>query len=223
MRSQLFRGYVALKPKFREDLSLLWDLSPDQRETILARIQAVFVADVERDRLTATESLVADLGGDAGKCLTAVSVLGFLHEQWDVAMDNAEQMMSDLLDLELIPETDEAVTFMRRFAALLETDARGRKGRAVAASVLRNLVRLDTVVDHRAVIEGEPYSWTDPKVEDYQPVVQELVAVAILRIVLSGEGEDAVFQCEEEDLQMLIRKLGATQKELEALKSTDAQ
>jgi hypothetical protein len=139
-----------------------------------------------------------------------------ISEMWDSQADTAKMALRDIAVLHVLPDDigqrKKAMGFCRGLFKLLETDSTRRLTTGTAGAILPNLKGCQTAVDLRKVIKTA-FDWRSDSPNTYRPQVIATVPVALLCIKLD-DGDPIVFQCEKEELGMLIRKLQATLKEM---------
>ncbi|MBN1489363.1 MAG: hypothetical protein JXA69_05545 [Phycisphaerae bacterium] len=217
IRSAFFRDAVRLKKDpLRQHLSGICELSQAQTTILLKHLPAIFSGATGRDKARATQTLAETVGGDAEHILQIVSVLEFLADQWDVYEDRAEDVLCDIREVGLLPETKAQCArierFLKRFFRFLEKDSERRRRQRATSSVLPFLLRVDSAVDYRAVFQTA-FNWSEDDPNRYSPSCQEVVPVILLKFVLSGNDHPIIFQCEPRDLEMTIGRLRAVQRE----------
>ena len=121
----------------------------------------------------------------------------------------------------LLPEDadkkSQALEFLKNYFAFLEKDSHRRREIAFAQRILPTLQDVETVIDYRVVVESF-FDWNMDDPAKYKPVCKSVVPVVIIEIERHDE-ETVVLQCEESDVEMIIRKLQATLRELKASKN----
>ena len=215
-RSQLFHSAGSLKKEFGEHLSHLWELSVQQGKSLLDLFPAVTRSVTRRDTLLARENCAKAIGGDSQHTIQAIQVLEYISDIWDPKEDTLAQTIADLQILDVLPkkakDRKSALAFMRKFFAFLEKDSLRRIRVATAGSVLCTLRVLNTSIDCRLAITNV-FDWRTDSPDTYKPNIACSVPVALLSIKLS-QGDPVIFQCERDELEMMVRKLQATVKEL---------
>lgn len=215
-RSSLFHSAGTLKKEFAEHLSYVWEFSVQQRKSFLKYFPAITRSVTKRDSRLAYERCVKAIGGDSQHTIKAIQVLEYIYSEWNPKQDTPTQMIADLQILEVLPKKAKArksaLVFMRNFFAFLEKDSLRRIKLQTTSSILRNLLGLETLIDCRLATTSV-FDWRRESPNTYKPKIACSVPVALLSIKLS-KGDPIIFQCDREDLEMIVRKLQATVKEI---------
>lgn len=221
LKSWLFRDAAAVKKEFHEHLMIVWDLSPSIQGKLLRHLPGIVQARIERETAILQQAAVKSVGGDAEKVLKAISLMRFFAAQWDPFRDSAAEVLEDIKNLGLLPKDskkkESANKFLQKYFAFLEEDAQRRRKKVFAGSTLPSLQGFDAVIDHRVVVESD-FDWQKDDPAKYKPSCSTTVPVIIVRIK-RDEGDPLIFQCEPEDLEMLVRQFQATLKEYQKSKS----
>ncbi len=221
LRSRLFRDAASLKKEFYEHLSNLWDLSPTRQASLLKHLPKIVQASVARERMVLEQNAVKAVGGDTTKALQAINLLKFFAAQWDPFRDSLDDVLRDVENLGLFPEDQTkrsaAEEFLGKYFKFLGEDSARQKKMAFAVSTLPCLRGASAVIDYRVVVDSD-FDWQKDDPSKYQPSCSTTVPIIIVRI-RRDEGDPLIFQCEPEEMQMLIRQFQATLKELEKSRS----
>ncbi len=213
--------YAGLPDRFKEDLQFLWEVPDHQRKAILPHIAEIYKAETSADREIVLDRVMKEVGGNVEDNLRIINLLLFIYSSWNPVQDTPSNFVKDLDDLHLLPvkERDEAMAFLLEFFSIIEADNTRRLKKMFAGSVLPSFIGVETSVDFRSVIK-QPYGSTlDKRIENYNPECLDFIPIVLIQIerdTLSPKIFE--FQCEEEDLDMLIMSLQATKKDLEASK-----
>jgi len=221
VRTAIFNKFASLSEDFRKDFDLLWEVPEEQREKLLPWVPQIYRTEVVGKEKMLLDKAVTETGGDASKLLRVLGLLLFIHGQWDPVKDRAEAFMRDLGDLGLLPENrqEEANKFLLEFLAAVEQDNQRRLEKMHAVSVLPNYLGASTLVDFRAVIAKPFGTGLADEIDEYQPTCISFVPVVLVQLRSSDDSNgEFVFQCEEDDLEMLIDQLESAKKDLAAAK-----
>lgn len=220
IRSDLFHSAGRLSDKFDEHVVLVWNYTPSQRQVILNHMLKMLSAVTERDQMTARERYVKDIGGDPQTAIKAMQVLQTIAYMWNPGRDTVEGALEDIQVLNVLPEKvaarKSALAFLRKFFSILEKDSARRLRVRAAGAILPTLRSATTAIDCRSVF-GISFDWLSDDPKKYRPDFHGFKVVALIRIKLD-EGDPIVFQCDREDLEMLIRKFQATLKDISVSK-----
>lgn len=217
-RSALFRNAASHKDSFREDLDRIWNMTNEDRNVVLEGIKKIIPCKTGNEEALEIQKTVQAFGGKPDEALHAVNVLKFCASQWDVFRDTAADVLSDLRDVGYIPEGEQqsvAEDFLDAFFSFLERDATRRRKLRYANALLPGLVGFEAVIDHRVVMKSI-FDWGSDSPEDYQPECETTVPTVILEFSLNEKDKEVVFQVQEDELDMIIRRLEAAKKELQA-------
>jgi len=216
IRSNLFQKAAGFEKTFEEHLNALWDMPKEKQKIILRRMPQVIQAETSGERYEAQDALAKEVGGDSKKVLQAVSVLSYIASQWDPFLDNPQGVMRDIKILKVLPKEkkkkDRAERFLKDFLNFLEKDNRRRIKDSSATAVVPILTGVSTAVDFRAVVESY-FSWRVDTPETYNPQCKSLMPIVLVEIRTTKRENPFFFQCEPDELEMLIRRLQATVKE----------
>ena len=221
MRTDIFNKFVKLSDDFIKDFDLLWEAPPDQQQKLLLWVPQIYRAEVVAQKNMLFDRAVSDIGGDAKRTLKVLRLLLFIYGQWHPVNDNAEIFIRDMSELGLIPakNKDQAERFLLEFLHQVQQDNQRRLEKMHAASILPNYLGSSTLIDFRAVISNPFGVGLENKIADYDPTCISFVPVVIVQIRSSdNDPGEFVFQCEEEELDMIINQLNAAKKELNAAK-----
>lgn len=135
--------------------------------------------------------------------------------------DTPEQWANDLLELKKINKEDKD-KFIAIFGSLLSDHFPSLKKRyyenQAGVGVFPSIMNVEATVELRAVQDSH-YGYMD-EINQYTPTITGVVAIASIKIdVNSEQNSEFCFQTTEEDLDILIRQLKATQADLVALKN----
>lgn len=215
LKSRLFRDAASLKKEFHEHLSVVWDMSPAKQAKLLKHLPKILQTTVSSERAFFEQDAVKSIGGDATKALQAIKVLRFFAQEWNPFRDSLDDVFKDIKELSLIPKDrtkrDAAEEFLRKYLKFLEEDSGRRMKTSFAASMLPNLRNVTSVIDYRVVVESR-FDWQKDNPDKYQVSCSTMVPVIIVRIS-RDEGDPLIFQCEPDELEMLVRSLKSTLKE----------
>jgi hypothetical protein len=222
IRSELFHKAGDFRKEFGEHLKIVWDYPTTKQKVILKHLLGMLGAITEREAMVARERFVMEIDGDPQDAVKAMQVIQTIAALWSPIRDTAEVALEDIQGLHVLP-TDaasrkRAVDFCSALFKLLEKDGDRRLRRATAGKALKNLKSLESTIDCRLIIDSE-FDWRDDDPADYKPSCRGTVPVAILTLGLHGE-DPIVFQCDGDDLEMLVRQLQATKKELKLAGTT---
>jgi hypothetical protein len=219
MRTNIFNKFAQLSKEFCEHIELLWELTSEQRKAIIPHVSLVYRTQTIGEKEAATEDAVKSIGGNAANILKLLTLLLYVYGEWNPIFDTPEDFVRDLRDLGLIPEdkAEAAGDFWIEFLSEVQSDNTRRLEKMYASSLLPSYKGCSTLVDFRAVIRNPYGSKPDEKIDDYQPRCVSYVPIVLIQIFRdAGEPRKVEFQCEESDLQLLIRTLEASLKDLEA-------
>jgi len=220
-QSRLFQDGASLSKDFHEHISFLWDLPRSKQAKLQKHLPKIVQASIEREFMILQQEAVNDIGGDATKVLKAISVLRFFASQWDPFRDSADEVFKDIERLDLLPEDsnkkEAAKNFLTKYLSFLEKDSKRRRKLSFAVRALPTLIGISAVIDYRVVVDSD-FDWQKDSPDKYLPSCQTMVPVIIVRIK-RDEGDSLIFQCEPEDLEMLMRQFQATLKEYHKSKS----
>ncbi len=221
LQSRLFRNAATLKEKFYEHLSVVWDLSPTKQTKLLKHLPKIVQSSTMQEREILEQDAVKAVGGDARKASQAINVLEYLAAQWNPFSDSVNDVLKDVQKLDLFPEDatkkDAAENFLRKYFKFLEEDSGRRKKQGFAGGTLPSLRGVDAIIDYRVVVDSD-FDWQKDNPTKYQPSCSTTVPVIIVRIT-RDEGDPLIFQCEPEELEMLVRQFQATLKEYQKSKN----
>lgn len=216
IRSNLFHKAASLIKEFGEHLAIVWDYTRREQKLILKHLPATIAAVTQRDRMVAVESFADDIGGDSHNAVKAMQVVIAIGDMWSPIRDTVKVALQDIQGLDVLPTDPQlrkrALAFSTSLFKFLEKDSDRRLRRSAAGAALRNMLGLSTTIDCRLIIDSE-FDWREDDTTKYKPTCRGTVAVAILRFKLD-EGDPVVFQCDAEDIGMIVRQLQATEKEL---------
>lgn len=216
VRSRLFHSAGTFVKEFNEHLAIVWGYTPEQRKVILKHLPALVSAVTEREQMVARERFVAEVGGDPQKAVKALQVVNAIANIWSPFRDTAAVALEDIQGLDVLPtnpkQRKDAISFCKSLFEFLSKDSDRRLRRAAAGAALRNLINLYATIDCRLVVDSE-FDWRSDDPAKYKPSCRGTVPVAILSLKLD-EGDLITFQCDRSDLEMLVRRLQATIKEL---------
>ncbi|MDP8205346.1 MAG: hypothetical protein P9L92_01680 [Candidatus Electryonea clarkiae] len=222
-RSALYHKAATLDEKFKEHLDLVWTLGKKNQQNILSELPSYLLSITDSEEAEAREQIIASLDGDPQDVIKAFHVLEALAKLWNPRNDTVDATLEDIQILHVLPEDEqiknEAIAFLKEFYTILENDSDRRLRKSASAEILPYLVSCTTSIDFRLVLKDK-FNWRTDSIEEYEPDIVGQIPIILVRIKLD-EGEPKVFQCEAEELAMLIRKFQATLKELS--QSTDNQ
>lgn len=222
MRTSIFMKYVGMPERFNEDLKFLWDVPDNQRKAIFPYIAEIYKTETPADREIALDKAIKEVAGNAEDNLRIINLLLFIYSSWNPLQDTPSNFVKDLDDLHLLPieKREDAMAFLLEFFSIIEADNTRRLKKMFAGSVLPSFIGVDTIVDFRSIIK-QPYGSTlDDRIENYNPECLDFIPIVLIQIerdTLSPKTFE--FQCEEDDLDMLINSLQAAKKDLEASKN----
>ena len=222
MRTNIFRSFTSLDKDFREYFDTLWQLSEEQRLALIPRFFAISKAETSVEIQELTEKAVSEIEGDIPKLLKALDALRYILRNWDPRFDTPENFFQDINELKLIPpdKAEEGKTFLLALLDGLQQDNIRRLNKMCANSLLPNIVSVVSVIDFRAVFDTVYYITKDT-VENYNPKCVGFVPVVIIKFTRSeSEPKTFEFQCEPNDLKLVISQLQAALKELENAQSS---
>jgi len=221
LQSKLFRNAATLEEKFYEHLSALWDLSPTKQTKLLKHLPKIVQSSTAQERQILEQDAVKALGGDATKASQTIRVLEFFAAQWNPFRDSVNDVLKDVQKLGLFPDDatkrNAAENFLRKYFKFLEEDSGRRKKKVFAGGTLPSLRSVDAIIDYRVVVDSN-FDWQKDNPAKYQPSCSTTVPVIIVRIT-RDEGDPLIFQCEPEEIEMLIRQFQATLKEYQKSKN----
>jgi hypothetical protein len=220
VRSQLFHSMAGLSKEFFEHLHILWGLPKNQSNVLIKNMPEIIRAKTERELRLARQKAIEEIGGSEDDILKVINVLHFIASNWDPIRDQPDSLVQDFDDLHLLPTDadvrENAVSFLHDYFKFLESDNARKLDLVHKNLLLPSLVRVDTVVDCRAIVESDfDWAYDDPK--EYQPKINRTIPVALLKIALD-QGDPVIFQCDKNDLDMIVRKLEALKKEIDAVR-----
>ena len=166
---------------------------------------------------------MSEIGGNASEILRALRVLQFISAQWDPVNDTPENFLRDLDELSLISQEkeEESTAFLLEFLSELQKDNRRRLQKMHANALLPSFMGVTTLVDFRAVMERPFGTGLEDVLEDYRPRCIDFAPVVLVGLNCdTGDPQAFRFQCEPEDLLILIEQLQAALKDLEAAKAS---
>ena len=223
MRTSIFNSFADLPQEFKDNFITLWDLKEKQRSALIPFAAQLAKAETTSDTKRVTDKAITEIGGNAPDVLTALKLLYFISKQWNPINDTPENFIRDLSELSLIPtdRMDEAKRFLLDFFGELQKDNSRRLQKLYATRILPSFLGVETLIDFRAIIERPFGAGIDDRVEDYEPRCVGFVPVVILALQCdSGDPSTFEFQCEPEDLRLIMNRLEASLKELESAKSS---
>ena len=223
MRTSIFTSFPDLPKDFKEDFERLWALPEEQRSALIQYVTELARAETIGDTKRITDRASNEIGGDIPDVLRSLKLLRFISRQWNPVNDTPENFLRDLSELALVPSDrlDEAKRFLLDFLSELQKDNYRRLQKIYANGILPSLAGIEALIDFRAIIERPFGAGVDDKLEDYEPRCVGFVPVVIIGLTRdSGDPSTFQFQCEPEDLRILLNRLEATLKELESAKSS---
>ena len=223
MRTGIFNSFADLPREFKEDFEGLWSLPEKQRSALVPYVSQLAKAETTGDTKRIIDAAISQIGGDAPTVLRSLKVLNFISKQWDPINDTPEDFLRDLNELSLIPseQVDEAKRFLLDLLAELQKDNTRRLQKSYANSLLPSFIGIEALIDFRAIIERPFGVGIDDTIETYEPRCVGFVPVILLALQCdSGDPSTLRFQCEPEDLHVLIENLQAALKELESAKAS---
>lgn len=222
MRSRIFNDYAKLPDDFHEHLETLWEISKEDRQKLITYVSEIDKATTTLKAKEIQNKAIQDIGGEPRQLLRAFRVLEFIYSSFNPARDTVMNFLKDLKDLKLIPKekSDEAISFFTALLQEVEKDNMRRLEKTHTQALLPNFVGASALIDFRAVIKNHYMETEDMEIKDYKPECVGFVPIILLKINRSsGTPKTIEFQCEEEDLHILIKGLNAALKELQEAKS----
>jgi hypothetical protein len=216
MRTSIFTSFTQLPKEFREDFNTLWNLPAAQRTALIPYVSEISKIELSKEREELMNKAVSEIGGDIPDLLRVLKLLHFISSEWNPFWDTPENFLKDIGELKLIPseKAQESKSFLLEFLSEIKKDNLRRLRKIYANSLLPSLESIKTLIDFRAVFEN-PFHLGD-KIKDYEPRCIGFVPVILVRISRdSGNPKNFEFQCEQNDLQLIISQLQATLKDLE--------
>ncbi len=222
MRTSIFNNFANMPKEFREDFQILWDLPSEKRNKLISKVVEIYKTDISGEHQELLEKAVFEIEGNAPNLLRALKLLLFIYSAWNPIKDEPAEFLKDLIELQLLPssEIDEASDFLLDFFTEIQKDNDRRLRKIYAGSMLPNYIGITTTVDLRAVIKN-PYGSDKPNedIESYKPECIDFVPVVLVKLRRSsGDPREFKFQLECDDLQLLIKSLKASLKDLESAK-----
>ncbi len=215
VRSEIFHLAATMSTEFQKHLDLVWGFSQKKKRILLDTLPAILQAKTEREQWIARESAVKKLGGDSASSLKAIEVLNYIGTKWHPLRDLPEVALRDFRELGILPKEPEprkaAVGFLRSYFEFLRRDSARRTDNGFKNMILPSLLGVYTTIDYRAVVESE-FDWRQDDPRKYQPRSNRTVPVVLLKFKFD-EGEPIIFQCDVDDIQMIIRQLQAILKD----------
>ena len=220
LHSRLFREAATLKKEFFDHLSNVWNLPPPKYTILLQHLPRIIQAVTSQERQVQVQEAVEALDGDAQKAIQAINVLQYFAAQWNPFHDSVEGVLKDVHKLDLFPKElvkkKSAEDFFKKYFEFLEKDSARRRKLEFASRALPCLKAVSCVIDYRVVVESV-FDWQKDNPVKYKPSCVATVPVFIV-CIKRDEGDPIIFQCEPEDMEMLIREFQATLKEYETSK-----
>ena len=216
MRTSIFTKFPDLSKDFREDFAVVWNLPENQRLALIPYVLESLKTKTTGERKEVVEKAVYEIGGKAPDLLRAMKSLVFLSREWDPTQDTPENLLKDLGELALIPSerAQEGKRFLLDFLNEIQKDNVRRLHKSYAGSLLPYLESVSTLIDFRAVFE-KPFHMGD-KIKDYEPRCIGFVPVIVVRMTRSsGDPVSFEFQCEPNDMRLIITQLQAAMKDFE--------
>lgn len=221
MRTSIFNKFADLPQEFRDDFATLWDLPEQQRTRLTAYVSELFKAGTTGQCKKITDRAVSEIGGPAPPILRLLKLLQFISQEWNPMNDTPEDFLRDLGELALVPseKAAEGHRFLLDFLSVVQADNQRRLQKIYASSLLPSLVGVSCLVDFRAIMERPFGSGLEDAIEQYQPRCLGFAPVIIVSVKCdSGHPNNFKFQCEPQELRIMMDQLQAALKDFESAK-----
>lgn len=217
MRTDFFSSFATLRKEFSEHWDALWRLDPAVRLKLIPYVVDRMRTDTRGQEKAVVERAVAEVAADEGTILKVLNVLSYIATEWNPVHDTPKGLLEDMAKLSLLPETEDANTFMRQFFSALKADSLRRLKEMFASSVAPNYRSSTAVIDFRPVIDRPFGTGLDDRLQEYHPRCVAWVPVALVRFrYTDGEDRFLTFQCGERDLRRIIDTFEAALRDLRA-------
>jgi len=218
MRTRVFRRYAEFSQDLMDDLAVLWKLPSPQKKALLPHLLKIVRTHTSHEADELRAKAVDAVGGHAADILRALKVLEFFYVEWDPTFDTADAFRRDIDELKLVPEKDkDNRRFVIEYAREIEKENKRRIQRAAANRQLPSFKAVSATIDMRAVID-QPFK-LGGDISEYMPTCGAVVPVVVISVLRdSGDPTDFIFQCEADNLRLLIDYLTSALADLDAAK-----
>lgn len=215
MATSIFTLFADLSKEFPNDFALLWNLTKEQRNLLLKYLSEISKVEVSDKAEELMAKAVLEVGGNSPDVLRALKSLLFISNEWNPIKDKGEDFIKDFAALKLIPieKEKEALEFLTILFDEIQRDNQRRLNKRYANSLIPSFTGITSLIDFRTVFE-QPYQYGDD-LDKYSPKCLGFIPVVLICLQRSGEENKLFeFQCEPEDLDLIISRLQAIAKDL---------
>ncbi|MEW6198854.1 MAG: hypothetical protein AB1601_09350 [Planctomycetota bacterium] len=205
----------------RRDLHEALDLPENNRVACSEALAEYCLAKTRSARDGIIDRLELETGLPGLRLERALRIMYFFVDEFMDERDRGtpEDWAADLVEMDVISESERG-TFLSILADL-QTKVVPRiekvmRRRRFGAGVMPSLKSTGVTVELRAVQEST-YRW-GKSLTEYQPKISGVTGVFSIEIGVTGDREPFAFQCDEEEINLLIDQFTAAKTDLAALK-----
>lgn len=228
MKTKLFSNEIVPNEKFLEDIKVLLDMSDERREKYVKWFneRQVKPQRLEKDEIItpgSLQELVKELGITSNKFYSFNNIVQYFTRQALSLHENIHDFIDDMVSLGIVPEDQkEKIYFFFDEIKQKSIDlAKESRRAAYEKGEIPGLISFGYDVDLRLIPEN-PFDPQEIKIEEYSPKGAEFIATAIISMRTEkdeNENNNIVFQLTFNELEDLIVRMQACQKELRLLKT----
>jgi len=203
------------------DVQFLLDIPQDQVQTYLTFIRAFFEATTQREQGDLYDNFLDSTDEPGYRVQGIIRLVGYIvrmQAKERCPDDDWQYWADDLEELGLISgnETELAEGFFREFSKGLESIERQSKRQEFEAGVLPLLSSVGATAEARPILDKKFKPGDDP--QGYSPrIVGSSIIASISFSFDSGHPSSCQFQATRKGLELLIERLEATKKEMDAI------
>ncbi|MEX0597547.1 MAG: hypothetical protein WD512_13730 [Candidatus Paceibacterota bacterium] len=222
MRTSIFKNFTQLDVnKFRDDLGILYSLEENEQSILIDGLLQIVRKNTSGEADEVIEKTLEKIDRNKGELLKAFQVLQYLYSQWSPVNDTSELFISDLKELELLPQNEEeeekSLKFFLKLFSVIEEDNKFRMKSLYRASGLPNFNHISTIVELRPYFDAPFGSINNKSIEDYNPVCLGWFPKTIINLSVDrGPIESINFQADKRQIQYMIDILKSSLKDLDA-------
>jgi hypothetical protein len=231
MKSKFFAKEVIPTDTFIDEITILKEISSENKNEYVKwfnsrKVEPKRLQDTIIEHPEEAQNLSQKFGIAATSFFDLYSVLTFVFDTAFKLKDDIHSIIDDLISLDAFPE-DQRTELYEFFDGIKEKGfeiAKQRRRNAYEKGEIADLTAIDYDVDLRLI----PEKLFDPEethIEDYNPSLAEVIPIALISLTIenSTKKESFAFQLNFSQLEDVIVKLQACQKEFRLLEALSKQ